>query len=310
MKQNTALLSLLSLLFFIACKKEEVQANTDDIRLKEIETIYRDGQKGYETIEYDASGRISKISSRLNNGPVLSLFDVTYSNNEIRLIYLQSNTAAKKTSDTIWLVLDNKQRILQRRSHRYLAVVSLQEPPQNRYTYDTTNFEYDAAGLLKKQNWSLRDSLWSNNGMIRIYNTYATSTTNYTIQGDKVVNANVSGNREIQLRHSGSLSISNYSHTSKHTYHYTKAYPFKTDFSNAAVLNEMNFFNSVGFSKSHAFIPNMIETSAEDKDGNGTITSSDNYTINQHYTYNSYGFIASRTDDSNPGRITNYIYTK
>ena len=310
MKLTTALTPYLCLLLFVACKKESLPINTDKIRLKEIETIFQDGQKNYTTIEYDATDRISKVFTRSNNDPASLIFDVSYNNNEVKLVYLPINNGAINTSDTVWLTLDGNQRTLQRKKHSYFAVISPLEPPQRTYTNVTTNFDYDATGLLKKETWSLWDSSWSNPGIIRIYNTRSTGITNYTIQGDKVVDANTTTSEETQLRQMGRLFFSSKSHTSKHTYHFTKVYPFKTDFSNAAILNELNFFNSVPYNQNHAFIPNKIETSTEDKDGNGNIISSGNFTISQHFTYNSYGFIASRFDDSMPGRITNFIYTK
>ena len=154
------------------------------------------------------------------------------------------------------------------------------------------------------------DSNWYNPYIIRIYTTRSAGTSNYTIHNNKVLGAQLSSNGATLLQQSGTRYLTSKTHESNHAYHYTKTYPFKTDFSNAAVLNELNFFQGVPVSRSYAFLPDKIESSTIDKDGNGTITSSGNYTIKQHFTYNSYGFVASRFDEDMPGMVTTFIYSK
>lgn len=310
MKPNTALTSLLCLLLFVACKKEEVPVNTDEVRLKGIETIFRDGQKNNLNIDYDGIGRISKVSSSSNNDPAELVFDVTYTNNIIRLIYFHENSSYMTIADTTWLVLDGSQRTAQRRKHIFFSSSVPQEPTQRTYIHDTTNYEYDVAGLLKKQTSSIWDSTWHNQGFTRITTTRSNSITNYNVQSNNVVGSNTITNRTTTSQQLGTRYVSSESQQTNYTYHYSKAYPFKTDFTNAAVLNEISLFFGVPASKSNTYIPDKIETSTVKKDGNGNITSTDNFTYNQSFSYNSYGFVTSIFDERNPGTITNFIYTK
>src|SRR5690349_21765002 len=161
MKNIVAVLSLcIFSLIFSSCKKEKDTVNTDQVRLVEIISQLNATDQSHTNISYDQNGRISKVTSHINNQASLTLFDVSYSANEIMLTVSPQNDASITILDTIRLTLDANQRVSKRISK------SLQEyrPPfnnlQRTFEYDTSVYEYDAAGLLKKEIRGSLDSTW------------------------------------------------------------------------------------------------------------------------------------------------------
>jgi len=82
----------------------------------------------------------------------------------------------------------------------------------------------------------------------------------------------------------------------------------KTDFTNAAILNESNWFSESGIDKNYKYLPNKVSTVIKLKDQNGTVLSTFPSAVTYQFTYNADGLVLTRIDSNSPTRVITYVY--
>jgi len=306
--KRPAIVSIILLILFanISCKKDKV-FKREDVRLTSTEWA-RDGITHRTLITYNTDGKISKVSEQTNEDAPTTYFDVQYLSDAIQLIQPANNSI--NTADTIRLYLGSNGQLVRRIRFSFFEV----KPPvgfsQRTYTYDTTSYEYDASGFVTRETQHIQDSTWSNNGSVQTTVNYNDGVTNYTISNANLVTAENTMNTSYVGRtsttvYSGTLGSS----TSAVNYEYAAAAPNNTDYSNAAVLNELNLFPIEPMNKNFAQLPTKKTATTIQKDRNGVVTSSDSYTSNYSFTYTLLGLVASQFDPAHPETKLVYTYS-
>lgn len=305
----TALLFLTScVVLFSNCKKEK-DINTEEVRLQAIETIQSNGDINKLFFDYDANGRITKISSGRNNETPTTNFIITYSGNEVVIPYAVTDDAMATIKDTLRLLLNTDQQVIKRMFHSFQEFKAPTHTPQRTNIYDTTTYSYDAAGLVKQGTHGAFDTTWYNPGVETIIVSRTAGLTNYTLK-----DGNIEGSTKVVTttgynKQGGVVSAYKSSNETTTSYVYAKAYLNKTDFKNAGILNELQLaFPSL--SKYLRNVPEKISVTDVTKNANGTITSSSSFTVNQQFSYNKYGFIHTLFDPASPTLKTTYVYNK
>jgi hypothetical protein len=307
----TSLAAFVVFCFFLAsCTKNKIDVNTEEVRLTAIE-MQSTGSTSSITIDYSSAGKITKLVNHPANQPAVTIFNVSYNGNEIIMVTPEVNDGSVKITDTTILVTDGNNRVQKKIRCSFQEFKAPQHNPQRTYIYDTVLYEYDAAGLLKKEAHSSRDTTWFNppTGL-------STSTTrrvggvSYTNSNGNVTSINdVSDFTAVKYERGNVFTVRNNTVIAT-SFDYTKAYNNKTDFANTAILNELQVFAGAPLNKSYANLPDKMTVTTISKDGSGTVTSSQSYTINNSMGYNNYGFLLNRSDPATPAQKTTYIYNK
>ena len=309
MRRNHILLPtvIAFLTIFSACKKDK-EFKPEEVRLKEVRTV-NDGKTFRTFIEYDAAGRITRVDRQVDDEPRVTDFDVIYFGNEIILIDDPVSNVNTEIRDSIRFLLNADKTVSKRIAFTYFEVKGPTYPPQRTYTYDTTSYQYDAAGLILKEIRSIYDSTWFNNGAVTTTSYTTSGVAVHTIDQGKLVSVNYSSNTSIVGRTPTNIYLYNTSSTKTQAFEYADAFPNKTDFSNAAILNELYLFSALPMIGKYTLLPSKYSSTSTDTDPNGTVTSSDSYTRNYQFRYNLYGFVSKSWDPANPNVVQNYIYT-
>jgi len=267
----------------------------------------------HTNFEYDADGRITKITLQDNTSPKVTLYDITYQGSAIRMAQPMYNSAGNTRTDTIHLFLDIQGHLVKRIKKEFNEYFPPSNDPQRTYSLDTTVFEYNGLNLLVKENINGWDSTWrnvSNSGTINTSLTRTSGSNTYTLNNGRLTSMNGIMNWSFVTKQGVQTVSSSRSTESHYTYEYAQSYKNQTDFSNKAILNEIRNFNGLPFNEYYSNVPDKLTTSLVDKDQNGSIISTYNSTSNMTYTYNSNGYIISMFDPATPDQKTTFVYNK
>jgi len=294
MKKATVLFAgmIVFFVFPLSCKKNDV--NPDEVRLVALEST--DSTGTYRTVfDLDDLGRIIKVHE--SAAPQAAIMNVVYQNNQIIITQPQTNSDAITTIDSVVLIMNADNRVQKRIATSFLETKSPLNLPQRSYIYDTTIYEYDGAGLLNKETYRQRDSTWFNPGRVQIFLSIRNGMSTYVNSNGNVMSTNSNLEINSSTDQNGTLYTSKHTIVSNASFEYTKGYANKTDFRNAAVLDELNLLQ-IHFNRNYKNLPDKIKRSSEEKDERGTIVSNTATNSDIVVTYNSYGFITSANNGS------------
>jgi hypothetical protein len=307
MKSLNLLLSFACIFLFVSsCKKEnstKPDTNSDSnvkTRLMSIERRKDDSSLVYSYgFQYDSSGRITRIFSPEDN-PQGIMATISYNGNDAVFSHPASNPLPGIYGmDTIWFTLDSDNKALKRIEYNYQENDdTFPGHPIKSYTYDTTVYEYDGAGLLAKETRDERDStIWINNGVTTTYNNLHTTINTHQISGGNVVGIN-------------QVSVGNPTVEKNVSFEYNNAYPNNVALSNPAIMNEMNIFYDWPLNNGYKNMPDKMTSETINRDGSGNIinTSSTTYLLGLSFDKN--GYLATYFDSNYTGGKWYYIYNK
>jgi YD repeat-containing protein len=302
---------LLTLALFTSCEKDnDPPVNPDEVRLTGVDAKNNNGDVWQTRLEYDASGKISRATIQRNNGPVSASYNISYSSNEVVLAAQPYNDASLTNTDTIRLLLDANGRLVRRTQYTFLEFKAPVNNPQRTFIYDTIHYEYDAAGLLNKKIHGNTDSTWFNPPFsLSTTNIRTTGVSNYNNQNGNVVSVDEKDTMRSVNRQNNQVFLNTETTETNTLFEYSRAFPNKTDFTNAVILNELNLFGSP-LNRNYRNLPELISSSTIKKSANGTVISNDQSAINQQFTYNAYGFVATKTTPGVANEGSTYIYNK
>jgi hypothetical protein len=257
--------------------------------------------------EYDKQGRIISISEQKDNEDPITIVTISYMGNEAQLISSPKSDPAYNQSKKVKLTLTGDGLTHKRTEYTHKVAILAGSPPAEVFTYDTLTFEYNASGLLLKTTGNRYDSTWINptaNQVIRI-----TSNATYTTESGNLTSSDESVNYPIITRNGNSTTLSGGSSTYRSVYRYTKSYPNKTDFKNAAVLNEYKQYHEPFLNINYKHLPDQITKTSVDRDKNNTVIFNISTTYDIERNYNSSGLLSSvRIPENTQYREINYFY--
>lgn len=275
----------------LSCRKEKKQVNPADVRLLRTESVTA-GITHKRNFEYDASGRIIGVTHQENNKAPVPYLTITYNGNEVTLT---GPVFGPAFIDETKLTLDAEKRVVKKTKYSYLEFGPPVTNPQRTYIYDTLVYEYDAAGLLKKATGNIYDSTWYNPGQPTIALTRSSVVVNYTN-----TNGNLATINKITTETGNSWQVGGPAPQGATTtreenvvFQYNRVYANATDFTNAAILNEIELFNLSPLNKKYANLPEKATISSVTRDQAGNTIFSSNDVTNVTLGYNSYGFLSS-----------------
>ena len=292
----------------VACKKDK-QFKPEEVRLVGAD-VYSDNGVQHEIIDYNADGKITKISFQFNNDAPKTRFGVSYSGNEIIIVEPPVINNATELRDTVRLQLNPNGTISKRIHSSFFEVKPPTAEAQRTYVKDTTLYQYDIEGLLARKTLSKQDSTWTTNPAVPPTSVIFTNEmTDYTVVNRNVTAANTTRNTLIVSRTPTRVFTSSNSGTTNSIFEYSKAYPNKTDFSNAAILDEMDLFTLRPMYKEYSLLPTKLTESYTDKDQNGAVISSGTYSTDYIFEYNFFGLVSSVRNSTDPNWKITYRYT-
>ena len=292
--------------FISACKKNNENPGTQN----DLHLVAVISKSPTDSFRYDyiyEKGRITRVTTKRNDDPATTFFDVSYLGNRIVISKPIINLPDQRGTDTIYLFRDANGRVMKRVWHMFQEIL----PPlaQDRSWYmDTIIYNYNADGLLSI---GLHTSLytgWSDNGTPLFTTVRRTGVITNTVASGNLVQS-VEVNQTHQVDSSGTTTFiqDRIIETTK-TFDYAQSYLNKTDFTNAAVQNESNWFSELGIDKNYKYLPNKVSTLLKIEDQNGTVLSTFPSAVNYQFTYNADGMVLTRIDSNAPNRVITYVY--
>jgi hypothetical protein len=284
---------LLFILLLISCKKTIDQPRKEAPRLVRTQVDYGDGTGLYSNfIEYNAAGRMTRVTRTFRGDSIGLTYDITYSENEVVI----KHSISDYISLIVRYTLDAGHKPLKRTKY---SVEQFNNRPSLQFYHlytDTTYFTYDSENLLLTKESKQYDSVQQNLGVEEIY-VHAKA-----IKEDYVnANKNVS---EIKQEINSRYRIDAYHSTpfkgnSKFSFSYSSSQVNKVDEENAFLYEEFDILTSIysSFNSSYRNIPNKIIIS-------GTI----NDFAEPSISYNSDGFV-TKIDEKTPNQtIKRYFF--
>ena len=293
------------LLFFLSCKKSGDSVAT---RLLRIESTDYNGNVLYTEYGYDHQDRISTITEHTNNEQPAAPVTISYQGNEAVLHSFPEIDPVYNQSTEVHLTLDANGRMVKRIEYTYYVAKTSPLQPPEKFRYDTLLCEYDASGLLKKTTESRYDSTWADSTTNSI--TRLSFTRNYTTDAGNVTGSDEYAVYPVITRKAGVTTMSGGSSEYHNVFRYTKSFPNKTDFKNAAVLNEYGLYYELWLNVSNQNMPDQAIRSTVDKDINGAVIFSFTSTIDIERSYNTDGLLSSVhvLSHNTPYPEINYFY--
>jgi YD repeat-containing protein len=288
-------LVLILILFLLACGK----SNNGPLRLIRKETPDNTGKAFVTEYVYDGSGRITTIKQAQGTETPTVSVTITYAGNEVTLkstpTYDPSYTIAKE----VRLTLDANGKLVKRIGAMLFTGKQGGPSAPKRFILDTLVCNYDANGFLSTARRGAYDSTWNDPNRTSVQrgdiNTRWTVTSGkLTLREDDVVYLTISTLNGTQTKLSGSSQFQT-------KFFYTKSYPNKMDFSNAAVHNEvvdyanlLDYYNDYShfepyLDKQFVSLPDKSEVHSVDRDINGNITFNYTSTYDLVRSYNGDG---------------------
>jgi len=289
---------LVSLVVLVSCKKDNDYRSETRLVKK---TNY-DGQAG-EVFKYDASGRIIGIANLKTNelGTTIS-----YNGNEA--VIVKDHSSAGVIGETeVRITFDSQGKPISRILRTFREYISPNTPPQRDYVNDTLLYEYDTQGLLKRTVGRSFDSTWFNPNDLEIQSHRTESVTDYSVSDGNLTGSvqisNVGGThwfRGTEFKYVEYIEDS-------YSYEYSKQYPNKTDFSNAAMLNEFEITPFL-LNKHYKNMADKITRAKISKDRNGVIQYMYNSLSEFTLEYDSKGFLSGFKVNSTAPDIKFYLH--
>ena len=263
------------------------------------------------SLEYDATGKISRITYQSQQEPRTTLYNISYGTNSIQLARPAFRSPAVSIYDTIRLIMDGYYNILERTQFRFVETKAPDNIPGKTFLFDTTRFEYNY-GMLLSLTHNKFDTSWSKGNAPGAEESKANrlnEVANYIIDGNKLLGVtSISDVSKITYKNSGVTTTLNDEELTI-AFEYAKSYPNKTDFSNCAVLNELHLFASeMPFNKSWSLLPDKVKRLKTIKLKDGTVISTTNEAAGHEFTFNSNGYLVTKKDPSIPDTQITYWY--
>lgn len=303
-------LLILPAFLLFSCKKDD-PINPAEVRL--LQTKWTDGNGNLFTtlLDYDAEGRIIRLSHQTNNNPPKVYANVTYSGNEVRMVETGESNAASAHTREVKFVLDGNNQP----QSRIELITNEYFPPQNwaqrDFFADTAIYIYDGQGLLLKKTGTSRDSVWSNNGSEQTSVRTKTHTTDYTTTNGNLSSVVRTSQENYRLRTAYSTYTSQGSEEDRYTFEYSQAYANQTDFKNAFLLEEFSvLLSEYPLNKNYRNLPDKINSSSVSRSGTGAIISSSSNSGTVAFSYNKYGFLATMGSHPDPAQNKQFIYSR
>jgi len=259
--------------------------------------------------QYDNQGRITGITRKKNDEPPVSIVSVAYTGNEVVLVSFPNYDPSYNQTSEVRLTLDASGRIQKRIQSIHIS--SKSPGVSEEYRYDTTIYEYDATGLLKKTTQNRRDSLWiqTNYTVKRQFNSIA----NYTNSGGNLISKDEYVTYPYSTTQNGVTTVSGGSSEYHTVFNYTKGFSNQTDFRNAPVLKEYPLFSyDPPLNPNYKNMPDQFVVKNTDRDINGNIIFNITGTINVARNYDTKGFLSTITIPPGSSQDTriNFYYGK
>jgi hypothetical protein len=274
-------------LILFSCAKS---TDADVTKLLRTEATDYNGNILYTEYNYDHNERITIIRHAEYNGQPADTITVSYNGNEAILLSFPKDDPVYKKTKEVRLALDANGKMLKRIAYTHgismLPAVYLTE----RFIYDTLTAAYDAAGFLKETKEGLYDSTRVDPSYYNVRN--LSSTVTYT-----TISGNVTKSDEFAvypgIMHQADTNIISGGSSEYHSvFSYTKSFPNKTDFRNAAVLNEYRDYYEAFLDINYKNMTDQVVQSSTDKDINGTIIFSGGSTVDITRSYNTEGLLS------------------
>ena len=280
-------LTLISLLFY-SCQKSGNSAST---RLSRTEYTSYNGDVLYNEYGYDGMGRITSITQHINTAQPTVAVTIQYNGNNATLISHPDNEPTLDQTRQVLLSLDAGGKLLKRIGYTHGVSNAVTPQPSELFSYDTLTCEYDAAGLLKKKTYSRYDSSWVN--PTYTLSTLLNSTASFTSTGGNLISSDEYVVYPRTTRKDGIVTVAGGSSEYHNIFDYSKSYPNRMDFKNAAVLNEFRYDYEPMLNSNYKNMHNQMVTNNTDRDINGTIVYTANTTIDAERTYNTDGLLST-----------------
>jgi YD repeat-containing protein len=238
----------------------------------------------YTGFEYDASDRITRGVEYNNSG---TTFTVTYTGNQGLLIenIPEIGIPGMIITDTVRFTLNANNTPIRKIHSNYMwDDGSFTSTPSVHFINDTTDYVYDAAGLLITESIITRDYTAGLPSKGDTINNYYGQVFNYTN-----VDGNVTGKNAVWTLNGNTITKST-------TYDYTHAYPNKGYFTNPVILKNSNMFYDWPINVSYKNIPEHFVTTTTTTDAGGNVIGSTVSNNGMTFTYDANGNLATMTD--------------
>ena len=296
---------IFTLLFFFSCKKS---GDSVSARLIRTESTDYNGDVFYTEYGYDNQGRITTITEHKNNEQPAVPVTISYQGNEAVLLSFPEADPLYNQTTEVHLALDASGRMLKRIEYTYYVIKTSTLQLPEKFRYDTLLCEYDASGLLKKTTESRYDSSWTDPTTYSV--TRLSYTSSYTTDAGNLTGSDEYAVYPVISTKTGVTTVSGGSSEYHNVFRYMKSFPNKTDFKNAAVLNEYALYYEPWLNISHQNMPDQVIKSTVDKDINGAVIFSFTSTIDIERSYNTDGLLSSVhvLSHNTPYPEINYFY--
>lgn len=277
------------LLIVFSCDES---SDPQELRLTRIEATSYDGYIMQTAYGYDMQGRISTITQYRDDDEPTVKVNITYDGNEATLLsYLDFDPSYNQTKK---VVLTLNERGLTQKRIEYTEKVNsnMQSRPVEGFIYDTLLFEYDAAGLLSKTMGSRYDSTSLMNPSAKNIRRVISNST-YTVEAGNLSAIDELIVYTVNSSEGSSSTISGGTSERHKLFHYTQSYPNKTDFTNAAILNEYMEYHEAFLNPNYNHMPDQVLLRTIDRDINGDVFFSFETITEMERDYNGYGMLSS-----------------
>ena len=277
---------LFSMCLIFACSENDDKATI----LARTEAVSYSGFHQHTIYEYDNQGRIIVIKEARDDEKAAVKVTITYNGDEVILQSTPDWDPSLNQTSRVVLTLGPNGRPHMRteytRKQPKLAGSAFES-----FVYDTLHFEYDASGFLVRTRGNRYDSTWISETRNQV--TRATSDATYTIEAGNLTAIDEYVDYPKETRDGGSVTLGGGSSEYHTVFKYTKAYPNKADFGNAAILNEYRQSFEPPMNINWANMPDQVVQSTTDRDINGTVVFEIESTIDMERIYNNDGMLSS-----------------
>ncbi len=295
------------LVIFVSCSKSDDSASA---RILRTESTDYNGNVLYTEYGYDNDGRIISITEHENNDEHVVAVTITYSTGDVVLLSHPDADPVYNQTTEVHLTLDANGKMLKRVEYTHAVAKTPAVQPAEKFSDDTLQCAYDVTGLLNKTTESRYDST-------RVDTTFyttgtLTATTDYTTDAGNITSSDEYAVYPRSSNQGGIITASGGSSEYHNEFRFTKSFPNKTDFKNAAVLNEYALYYEPLLNISNKNMPDQVTRSTVDKDLNGSVIFTGTTTIDIERTYNTDGLMSSVSflSQNTPYTMINYFYGK
>lgn len=292
-------------LFLFSCKKSSDSVAT---RLLRTESTDYNGNVFHSEYGYDKMDRITTITEYENNEPPAVAVTISYHANEAVLLSFPDDDPVYNQNKEVHLTLDANGRMLKRIEYTQNQSRSVVIPTAGNFKKDTLLCEYDATGLLQRTTGSRYDSNWSEPTYYSARR--ITDTATYTNDAGNLIKIDEYAVYPVHSNQGGVITVSGGTSEYHNEFRSAKSFPNKTDFKNAAVLNEYAQYYELPLNINYKNMPDQMIRNTTDRDINGAVVFSGISTIDIERAYNSDGLLSSVNvlSHNTPYTTINYFY--